>query len=113
MVSAPMPGNAVERRPVERRHARGVAVLEEAVEAVALDGGGQLGGGALGAPREAQRGLDHAGEDGDVVLVAHAGGAVELLAGAQHGAGHVDGVDAEGEDVGEGVGRVRRRGARA
>ena len=78
---------------------------EEAVEAVALDGGGQLGGGALGAPREPERGLHHAGEDGDVVLVAHAGGAVELLAGAQHGAGDVDGVDAQGEHVGEGVGR--------
>ena len=114
MVSAPMPGMPVERRPVERRHARSrmtLAVLEQAVEAVALDRGGQLGGGALGAPRQPERGLDHAGEDGDVVLVADAGGTVQLLAGAQHGTGDVDGVHPEGEHVGEGVGAVRRRAA--
>ena len=106
-----MPGIPVERRPVEGRHATlahdAWPCSKRPSKPSRWMAVGQLGGGALGAPRQAERRLDHAGEDGDVVLVAHAGGTVELLAGAQHGPGDVDGVHAEGEDVGEGVGAVR------
>ena len=42
--------------------------------------------------RQAQVGLDVAGQDGDVVLVAQPARPVQLLAGAQHGPGGVEGV---------------------
>ena len=59
-----------------------------------VDGVGQLACGRLGSEREAERGLEVAGDDRHVVLVAHTGGAVELLGRAQDGPSRVEGGQA-------------------